>query len=136
MLLITNLSSDDKRIGISVCKAYLMRWRIEEYFKFKKQKFDYENLRVRSLQSIRTLDLLLTLAIGYISMLSDKPFFTRMRFEIIEVSKRLFGAPDFVYYAIADGIYETLKYVKSGLKRLLAIPTPSPQLLLAGFGET
>ena len=69
-------------------------------------------------------------------MLSDKPFFTRMRFEIIEVSKRLFGAPDFVYYAIADGIYETLKYVKSGLKRLLAIPTPSPQLLLAGFGET
>ena len=136
MLLITNLSSDDKRIGISVCKAYLMRWRIEEYFKFKKQKFDYENLRVRSLQSIRTLDLLLTLAIGYISMLSDKPFFTRMRFEIIEVSKRLFGAPDFVYYAIADGIYETLKYVKSGLKRLLAISTPSPQLLLAGFGET
>ncbi|MBQ1586321.1 MAG: hypothetical protein II082_03495, partial [Ruminococcus sp.] len=62
--------------------------------------------------------------------------FTRMRFEIIEVSKRLFGAPDFVYYAIADGIYETLKYVKSGLKRLLAISTPSPQLLLAGFGET
>ncbi len=136
MLLITNLAADDRRIGVSVCKAYLMRWRIEEYFKFKKQKFDFENLRVRSLQSIRMLDLLLTLAIGYIAGLSDKPFFIRLRFEIIEVSKRLFGTPDFVYYAVADGIFEILKYVKSGWKHLLA-PSPfSRQLMLAGFGET
>lgn len=136
MLLITNLSSNDKRIGVSVCKAYLTRWRIEEYFKFKKQKFDFENLRVRSLQSIRMLDLLLTLAIGYISKLSDKPFFMRLRFEIIEVSKRLFGAPDFVYYAVADGIFEALKHVKSGLKHRVTLQPTANQLVLAGFGET
>lgn len=35
MMLITNLDSDDKRICVTVCKVYLMRWRIEEYFKLK-----------------------------------------------------------------------------------------------------
>ena len=32
MMLITNLNSDDSRICVTVCKVYLMRWRIEEYF--------------------------------------------------------------------------------------------------------
>ena len=67
MMLITNLKSDDKRICTAICKVYLMRWRIEEYFKFKKQSFDFENIRVQSLKSIRNLDLLLTIAIGYVA---------------------------------------------------------------------
>ena len=113
-----------------------MRWRIEEYFKFKKQSFDFENLRVQSLQSIRNLDLLLTLAIGSISELSNKPDTIRMRLEIIQVSKRIFGAPDFVYYAVADGIFEALKYVKSGLKHRVTLQPTANQLVLAGFGET
>lgn len=36
MLLITNLKSDDKRLGVAVVKVYLMRWRIEEFYCFKK----------------------------------------------------------------------------------------------------
>ena len=70
MMLITNLKSDDKRLCTAVCKVYLMRWRIEEYFKFKKQSFGFENLRVQSLKSIRNLDLLLTIAIGYVAEIS------------------------------------------------------------------
>lgn len=70
MMLITNLRSDDKRLCTAVCKVYLMRWRIEEYFKFKKQSFDFENLIVQSLKSIRNLDLLLTIAIGYVAEVS------------------------------------------------------------------
>ena len=38
MLLITNLKSNDKRLGAAVVKVYLMRWRIEEFYRFKKQK--------------------------------------------------------------------------------------------------
>ena len=115
MLLITNLKSTDKRLCTAVCKVYLMRWRIEEYFKFKKQSFDFENLRVQSLKSIRNLDLLLTIAIGYIAELSEKSENIKLRAEIIAVSKRLFGVPDFVYYALADGVFEVLKFVKSGI---------------------
>ena len=46
----------------------VMRWRIEEYFRFKKQQFEMEDLRVMSLQSIRNLNLLAMLAVGYISL--------------------------------------------------------------------
>lgn len=135
MLLITNLHSSDKRICTAVCKVYLMRWRIEEYFKFKKQSFDFENIRVRSLKSIRNLDLLLTVAIGYITELSGKSENIKLRAEIIEVSKRLFGVPDFVYYAVADGIFEVLKTVRIGIGSFFSLPERSGQLVLFPIGE-
>lgn len=144
MMLITNLKSDDKRLCTAVCKVYLMRWRIEEYFKFKKQSFDFENLRVQSLKSIRNLDLLLTIAIGYVAELSGKSENIKLRAEIIEVSKRLFGVPSFVYYAVADGIFEILKLVKSGIDKFFSAQKSDGQLLLfsvsdlprLNFGET
>lgn len=115
MMLVTNLKSSDKRICTAICKIYPMRWRIEEYFKFKKQDFDFENLRVQSLKSIRNLDLLLTIAIGYVTELSGKSENVRLRAEIIEVSKRLFGAPKFIYYAVLDGVFEILTIVKTSI---------------------
>lgn len=133
MMLITNLKSDDKRLCTAVCKVYLMRWRIEEYFKFKKQSFDFENLRVQSLKSIRNLDMLLTIAIGYVAELSGKSENIRLRAEIIEVSKRLFGAPNFVYYAVADGIFEILKAVRSGIGRFFSLPDNDGQLSLFSY---
>lgn len=72
MLLITNLKSDDKRLCVAVVKVYLKRWKIEEFYRFKKQQFGFENLRVRSLKSIRNLDLLLTVAVGYIGFYQRK----------------------------------------------------------------
>ena len=60
MLLVTNLeiqeTSQKKKLCIIVTKVYLMRWRIEEYFRFKNQQFNFEDLRVMSLNSIRNLD--------------------------------------------------------------------------------
>ncbi|MCB5560699.1 transposase, partial [Anaerosalibacter bizertensis] len=55
MMLITNLNPTDKRLSIAILKVYLKRWKIEEYFRFKKQQFDFENIRVRSLNSISTI---------------------------------------------------------------------------------
>lgn len=121
-----------------------MRWRIEEYFKFKKQSFDFENIRVQSLKSIRNLDLLLTIAIGYVAEISGKLDNIKIRAEIIEVSKRLFGVPNFIYYAVADGIFEILKAVKSGIVRFFSLPQNDGQLSFfsgyevsrLSFGET
>ena len=37
-LLLTNIGiTEKKKLSLIVAKVYLMRWRIEEYFKFKKQ---------------------------------------------------------------------------------------------------
>lgn len=71
MLLLTNLDlSEKKKLCMIATKVYLMRWRIEEYFKFKKQQFELEDLRVMSLQSIRNLNLFATLVTGYIGIMS------------------------------------------------------------------
>lgn len=65
MLLLSNLKMQEKkRLCHIVTKVYLMRWRIEKYFKCKKQQFELEDLRVMSLQSIRLLNLFTTLAAG------------------------------------------------------------------------
>ncbi len=71
MLLLSSLTmKEKKRLCHIVTKVYLMRWRIEEYFKFKKQQFELEDLRVMSLQSIRNLNLFAMLATGYIGLTS------------------------------------------------------------------
>ena len=96
-----------------------MRWRIEKYFK---QSFDYENLRVRSLQSIKTLDFLLTMVIGYILKISDKDNTKILQLEIISATRRLFDVADFLYYAVADSIFEVLKFVKHNIAPFITSP--------------
>jgi hypothetical protein len=115
LMLLTNLSSDDKRLCVTITKVYLMRWRIEEYYKFKKQAFGYEKFLVRSLNSIRNLDLLITIAIGYIGTLSEKITESIEGLEIIGASKRLYGLAKFTFYAISDGLYTIFNKGYSGI---------------------
>ena len=128
LMLITNLNSDDNRLSVVVTKVYLMRWRIEEYYGFKKQQFDFEDFRVRSLHSIRTLDLLLTIAIGYIGMMSTKVEERVMVMELITISKRIFDTPNFLFYALADGLFTVFARTKNGVADLLRKKPKDPQL--------
>jgi len=41
MMLITNIKPKAKKLTLAILKAYIKRWKIEEYFRFKKQQFDY-----------------------------------------------------------------------------------------------
>lgn len=85
-----------------------MRWRIEEYFKFKKRQFELEDLRVTSLQSIRNLNLLATLAAGYISIMSFQKDDTVFMMELKECSKRIYDMPKFIFYALGYAIQACL----------------------------
>ena len=49
MMLATNKEIRSKEDVIKVAKTYFSRWRIEEYFRCKKQVFQFENFRVRKL---------------------------------------------------------------------------------------
>jgi hypothetical protein len=132
LMLITNLESDDERLCVTITKVYLLRWRIEEYYRFKKQGFGFEKFLVRSLKSIRNLDLLLTVAIGYIGVLSEKVEESIEVREIIKASKRLYGLAIFTFYAISDGLHAILCKSYTGIKSFLCKPKPSPQLVLPG----
>jgi hypothetical protein len=133
LLLLTNLESTDSRLCVTITKVYLLRWRIEEYYKFKKQGFGFEKFLVRSLQSIRNLDLLLSIAIGYIGTLSEQIRTSFMVMEIIEASKRLYGLSKFAFYAIADGIAFILAKLDSGIATFFRKPPPSDQLSFPGW---
>jgi hypothetical protein len=130
MMLITNLRSDDKRLALTITKVYLMRWRIEEYYAFKKQQFKLEDLRVRSINSIRNLDLFLSIAIGYIGFMSTNGDNCRAVMELIEISKRIFKAPKFFFFAIADGMFTVFARAKPGFSHLLRQKPKDPQLSL------
>lgn len=130
LMLITNLKSDDKRLAVTITKVYLLRWRIEEFYGFKKQQFDFEGFRVRSLASIRNLDLLVTVAIGYIGIISDKADTRPVVLELIAVSRRIFKTPKFIFYALADGIFEVIAKSKLGIEDMIRKKPVSLQLTL------
>ena len=56
MMLATNKPILSKNDVIKVAKLYFSRWRIEEYFRCKKNVFDFENFRVRSISAINALN--------------------------------------------------------------------------------
>jgi hypothetical protein len=72
LMLVTNLASEDSRLCVVITKVYLPRWRIEEFYRFKKQQMGFDGFRVRSLHSIRSLDLLVSIAVGWIEMMSKE----------------------------------------------------------------
>ena len=49
MMLASNIGIKSKEDVIKIARRYINRWRIEEYFKFKKQEYGFENFRVRRL---------------------------------------------------------------------------------------
>jgi hypothetical protein len=49
---------------------------------------------------------------------------------VLKVSRRIFGIPDFRYYALSDGIRELLKRSDQGPLRSLSHKTPQYQFFL------
>lgn len=113
--LLTNKNIKSKQDLIKVVRDYLSRWRIEEYFKFKKQQFNFEKLLVRRLSSIRNLNSLLTFVIGYLGILSnDRDVYT---IHIIKTGKSIKQKVQFWYYQIIRGIVEVVSIIKENINK-------------------
>lgn len=116
MKLLTNLEYAEKEDVIKIVRLYLSRWRIEEHFRGKKQGYDFENMRVRTLKSMNNLNMMLTIYLGYMAMLSDKIDKKLLVIKIIEASKSLRGRIIVWMSQMARGIKEILKYCHTGIK--------------------
>lgn len=75
MMLASNITIKSKEDIIKIARCYLNRWRIEEYFKFKKQEYKFENFRVRTLNAINNLNMMLTYTISLIGLLSEQKIY-------------------------------------------------------------
>lgn len=116
MKLLTNINIDNKEDVIKVVRLYLSIWRIEEHFRGKKQEYDFENMRVRTLKSMNNLNMLLTIHLGHIAILSDKINKNLLCIKIIYASKSLKQKSIVWLSQIARGIKNILKYAHTGIR--------------------
>lgn len=125
MYLLTDLKVKDKEDVIKIAKIYMLRWRIEEYFRAKKQNYDFENFRVRKLKSINVLNLMLSCVMLHQGVLIEKMDRNLLTIKILEASKSLKRKVLIWYGQISKGISNILKNAKIGIKELEKIETRS-----------
>jgi len=118
MLLITNCRGEG--MCVSIAKMYLLRWRIEEHFRFTKQQYNFEDFRIRSLNAIRTLHLLVTVLAGYLALLTQEPnavisCVLRQAARPIPRSKKR-KPKRFFHYELASGFARLLRKTSANLK--------------------
>lgn len=105
MLLTTEPLRRSRKVLWRLVEAYIRRWTIEETIRFIKQSYDLEDVRVLGCQSLQNLLPLVMAASCFAAVVLDtKAKLKVMAGYVLKAAKRVFGIPDFHYYAIADGI--------------------------------
>ena len=117
MKLLTNIEIKSKEDVIKVVRLYFSRWRIEEHFRGKKQEYDFENMRVRTLESMNNLNMMLTIHLGHIAILAEKIDKNLLTIKIIYASKSLRNKTIVWLSQIARGIKSILAYAHEGIRK-------------------
>ena len=116
LILLTNRNISSKEDVIKVVRLYFYRWRIEEYFRAKKQEYQFENMRVRTLNSMNNLNLLLTIHLGHIGKLVEVIDKKLLTIKIILRSKSLRAKVVIWISQMARGISKILSFAHTGIK--------------------
>ena len=117
MKLLTSIEIKNKEDVIKVVRLYFSRWRIEEHFRGKKQEYDFENMRVRTLESMNNLNMMLTIHLGHIAILAEKMDRNLLTIKIIYASKSLRNKTIVWLSQISRGIKNILAYAHEGIKK-------------------
>jgi len=124
MMLLTNLRCKRPEEFVHfILEVYLTRWKCEESFRFIKQCYQLEDVRVRSYIGLRNTVALVHAVFYFISMILGQ----RLKLNILlkricEKAQRFFEIPVFKNYAIADGIFKVLFGMTRGPEH-----TPKPE---------
>lgn len=129
MMLITN-----KEDVVNTAIAYFSRWRIEEYFRCKKQVFRFENFRVRKLKAIRALNFYITLCMAFLAHISMNPETSALKAAILQEAAPIKKKVFFFYYRLAKGISGILSYAREGVWRWFRTKRPAYRQLRFKLG--
>lgn len=116
MMLATSKEIRSKEDVIQVTRLYFSRWRIEEYFRCKKQVFQFENFRVRKLKAINALNFYITACMAFLAHISMKSNTNTLKTAIIQKANPIREKVSFCYYRLAKGISGILSYAKEGIR--------------------
>lgn len=130
LMLLTNRSlRRSRKVLWRLVRAYFRRWSIEETIRFVKQSYDLENVRVLNYPGLQNL-LSLLLAVMYFAavVVDTQEKLKVMAGYLLKAAKRVFGIPDFKYYALADGLRSLFARHPGRPRRRSR--APDPQILL------
>lgn len=116
MMLATNKELSSKDDVVRIARLYFSRWRIEEYFRCKKQVFQFENFRVRRLKAINALNFYLSACMAFLSSISMKSETNALKASIIRTADPIKEKVQFQYYRLAKGISGILSYAREGVR--------------------
>lgn len=118
LMILTNIPLKKTRKSLWwAVESYITRWKIEETIRFIKQCYQLEDIRL--LSYIRRQNMMaLVMAVAYFTMAYLGPR-TKLRVladHVLRAARRIFGVPEFRFYALADGIKEHLFGQRRGLR--------------------
>lgn len=117
LILLTNRTIHSKEEVIKVVRLYFYRWRVEEYFRSKKQEYEFENMRIRTLKAMNNLNLMLMVHMGHMGMLIEDMNKKLLTIKILERSKSIRNKVLVWFNQISRGMGEILKYAHTGIKK-------------------
>ena len=126
LMLLTNVKITGSRKELwRMVESYLVRWRIEETIRFIKQSYQVEDVRLLTYVRLQNMMALVT-AVAYFTMayLGLKTKLRVLMRHLLKAAKRVFGIPEFRFYALADGIKEHLFARKWGFQGPNLYPQP------------
>jgi hypothetical protein len=106
MMLLTNVPLKKSRRSLWwAVESYLTRWTIEETFRFIKQSYQLEDIRLLTYVRLQNM-MALVLAAAYFTMayLNLRTKLRVLTGHVLRAAQRVFGIPEFRFYALADGI--------------------------------
>lgn len=130
LMLLTNLLVKNIEDALRTMEIYLTRWKCEESFRFIKQAYQLEDIRLVKYERLRNIVCLIMAVFFFISIVLGTAYKLRILLKkVYERSKRLFEIPPFKQCAICDGIYNLLFGRKFCREAKDSVPQTS-QLLL------
>ncbi len=132
MILTTEPMRRNRNVLWWAVEAYLTRWKVEDTIRFIKQSYDFEDIRVLTYNRLKNMATLVLAASYFAAVwLGTRTKLNILAMHAMNAAKRIFGIPDFRYYALADGIRAIFKRVGKGpLHPRGYKPVPSAQLSL------
>lgn len=133
ILLLTNVGpAKDREHAVWIADVYLTRWKCEEAYRFVKQAYRLEDVRVRRYVALRNVYALVTAVLYFVSVVIGAKAKLNLIFKrVCEKAKRFYEIATFYQYAVADGIHRLLFGSPGGPLP----PPPDPGQLVLAFAK-
>ena len=132
MWFLTTEEINNTKESFQIIFKYLRRWGVEDAFRFIKQSYNLEDVRLRNYTSLKNMVQMIFLTFGFLCTIQNQTYSSCLVNEIIKRVNKFESEKnkiDFFYYVISSGITLILSACKYGLKRIFTnIKLPYKQL--------